>query len=135
MIPVVCENYNRLFDSKSRFESGTIRITILPPIPTAHLTAADATTLTNQVRDAMLAELKRMDDLRQQADVSGKIDDADARMGGVAGFFARFVGAGKSFSSVNRKVDRKEKELRAKGTSGEKPEDYNLVSEGQKKGN
>ena len=132
VVPVVCENYNRLFDSKSRFESGTIKIKVLPPVPTKHLTADDAAELTEKVRGMMLEELRKMDEERQQADVSGVKED-EAKMGGVAGLFAGLVGTGKSFRSVNRKVDQKEKELRTKGTSGEKPEDYGLVSEGEKK--
>ncbi|KAJ9477277.1 1-acyl-sn-glycerol-3-phosphate acyltransferase [Pseudozyma hubeiensis] len=134
VVPVVCENYNRLFDSKSRFESGTIRIKVLPPVPTKHLTAADANDLTEKIRTMMLQELKNMDAERQRADVAG-VDEDEASMRGVAGFFSRFVGAGKSWQSVNSKVDRKERQLRQKGTSGEKPEDYHLVSEGQKKSN
>ncbi|TKY86910.1 hypothetical protein EX895_004198 [Sporisorium graminicola] len=132
VVPVVCENYNRLFDSRSRFESGTIKIKVLPPVPTAHLTADDANDLAEKVRNMMLAELKAMDQQRQLADTAG-VNADDASMGGVAGFFARFVGSGKSWTSVNKKVDRKEKELRTKGTSGEKPEDYHLLSEAQKK--
>lgn len=131
VVPVVCENYNRLFDSKSRFESGTIRIKVLPPVSTDGLTADDAAQLSEKVRSLMLHELQKMDQERQAADVSSEIAD-DANMRGVAGFFARLVGTGQSFNSLNRKVDRREKELRHKGTSGEKPEDYNLVSEGQK---
>ncbi|SJX66647.1 related to SLC1-1-acyl-sn-gylcerol-3-phosphate acyltransferase [Sporisorium reilianum f. sp. reilianum] len=132
VVPVVCENYNRLFDSKSRFESGTIHIKVLPPVPTTGLTADDANDLTEKVRSLMLAELRNMDERRQRADVAGVSAD-EAKMRGIAGFFARFVGSGKSWASVNRKVDRRERELREKGTSGEKPEDYHLVSEGQKK--
>ncbi|KAJ1018543.1 hypothetical protein NDA16_004825 [Ustilago loliicola] len=133
VVPVVCENYNRLFDSKSRFESGTIRIKVLPPVPTKHLTAHDAGDLADKVREMMLKELRAMDDERQQADVAGGgVREQEVRMGGVAGFFAGFVGTGTSFRSLESKVDRREKELRNKGTSGEKAEDYNLVSEGQK---
>lgn len=134
VIPVVCENYNRLFDSKSRFESGTIKIKVLPPVPTKHLTAEDANDLTDKVRGMMLDELKRMDAERQAADTTeAGVNAYDRQMHGVAGFFARLVGSGKSWESVNSKVDRKEKQLRQSGTSGEKPEDYHLVSEGQKK--
>jgi lysophosphatidate acyltransferase len=31
IVPVVCENYYRLYDSKTRFESGTIRLKGEPP--------------------------------------------------------------------------------------------------------
>ena len=135
VVPVVCENYNRLFDSRSRFESGTVRIKVLPPVPTAHLTADDAAKLTEDVREAMLKELRSMDALRQQQDTAAQAKGEktqDARMGGVAGLFARIVGTGSSFKSVNRRVDRQEKQLRAKGTDGQHPEDYNLVSEADK---
>ncbi|PWY98399.1 1-acylglycerol-3-phosphate O [Testicularia cyperi] len=140
VVPVVCENYNRLFDSRSRFESGEIKIKVLPPFPTSHLTAADATDLSNRVRDAMLKELRAMDLERQQQDIpssssakSGASSSAkDAKMGGITGLFARIVGTGNSFASVNRRVDAQEHALRTKGTDGSKAQHYNLVTEAQK---
>lgn len=132
VVPVVCENYNRLFDSRSRFESGTIRIKVLAPVPTKGLGPDDASKLSDKVRELMLEELRKMDAERQQQDTAG-FNREEAKMGGVAGLFAGLVGTGNSFRSVNRKVDRREKELRQQGTSGENPQDYNLVSEGQKK--
>ncbi|SNX88112.1 related to SLC1 - 1-acyl-sn-gylcerol-3-phosphate acyltransferase [Melanopsichium pennsylvanicum] len=131
VVPVVCENYNRLFDSKSRFESGTIKIKVLQPIPTKHLTADDAAQLTDKVRNLMLDELNKMDQERQRADTAG-VDTKEAKMRGICGMFSGLVGTGKSFRSLNSLVDAKEKELRLKGTSGENPQDYHLVSEGQK---
>ncbi|SPO31987.1 related to SLC1 - 1-acyl-sn-gylcerol-3-phosphate acyltransferase [Ustilago trichophora] len=133
VIPVVCENYNRLFDSTApRFESGTIRIKVLPPVPTKHLTAEDAAQLCEKVRNLMLQELRKMDQDRQLADTSGKLDQKEIQMRGVAGFFANFVGSGKSFTHLNRNVDNQEKLLRTKGTTGQNPEDYGLLSEAKK---
>ncbi|SPO31876.1 related to SLC1 - 1-acyl-sn-gylcerol-3-phosphate acyltransferase [Ustilago trichophora] len=132
VIPVVCENYNRLFDSKSRFESGTIRIKVLPPIPASHLTAQDAAHLTESVRTQMLTELRNMDHLRQLADTQPPNPD-ESKMSGIAGFFANFVGSANSLTSTNTSVDRHEKSLRKKGTSGQDPKDYGLLSEAQKK--
>lgn len=134
IVPVVCENYNRLFDSRSRFESGNITIRVLPPVPTTGLKREDAGKLTEDVREQMLKALREMDAIRQQEDVrAGDDPSSEARMGGVPGFFANFVGTGNSFRSLNRKVDRKEQSLRKEGTSGQQPEDYNLVTEAQKK--
>lgn len=133
VVPVVCENYSRLFDSKSRFESGTIRIKVLPPVPTKHLTAEDAADLADKVREIMLNELREMDEQRQRADVAGGgVRQEEVKMGGISGLFAGLMGTGRSFRSLESKVDRREKQLRKTGTSGEKAEDYNLVSEGQK---
>lgn len=135
VVPVVCENYNRLFDSRSRFESGTIRIKVLAPIPTKHLTAADANELTEKVRQLMLDELRNMDAERQRADTAASVNNDEASMAGVAGFFSKFVGTANSWQSVNSNVDKQEKRLRQNGTTGENPEDYHLVSEAQKKSN
>lgn len=133
IIPVVCENYNRLFDSTApRFESGTIHIKVLPPIPTAHLTADDASHLSDSVRNLMLDQLKAMDAQRQLEDLNGAQFRNDAQIGGIAGLFAPLVGTGNSLKSVNAKVDTQERQLRQSGTEGDKPEHYNLVSEREK---
>lgn len=52
-------------------------------------------------------------------------------LGGVAGLMAKLIG-GSSGRSVVRKADRDEQRLRKEGTSGTKPDDYGLVSEGSK---
>ncbi|ETS61557.1 hypothetical protein PaG_04308 [Moesziomyces aphidis] len=130
VVPVVCENYNRIFDSKSRFESGTIRIKVLPPIPTSHLTAQDAGELTETVREKMLAALRQMDQERQQNDLN-PTDDYDTKPHGLVGFLARFLGSSHGFKKINAQVDRTEQKLRQKG-DGSQADDYNLVSEAQK---
>ncbi|PAV21048.1 1-acylglycerol-3-phosphate O [Pyrrhoderma noxium] len=57
--PVVCENYYRLYH-KGCFESGRIKIKVLPPIPTVGLTAADVTELSIRVRAQMLDALREL---------------------------------------------------------------------------
>jgi hypothetical protein len=87
IIPVVCENYHRLFDGKNRFERGTLKIrsesrrvrphhervtahhdesrfvpsgAVLPPVSTDGLTAEDVTSLSDRVREDMLTALKEI---------------------------------------------------------------------------
>ncbi|WWD18332.1 hypothetical protein CI109_102782 [Kwoniella shandongensis] len=60
VVPVVCQNYQHLFDGKTRFRRGTLRIKVLPPIPTTGLTAADVPDLMNKTRDLMLATLQEL---------------------------------------------------------------------------
>ncbi|EPQ27691.1 uncharacterized protein PFL1_04829 [Pseudozyma flocculosa PF-1] len=143
IIPVVCEHYHRLFDGKTRFESGTIKIKVLPPIATSHLTADDVTDLTNSVRQKMLDELKAMDAQRQQHDVAATIAGADAaqqqmpapRLGGIAGLMAKLVGTGspqRKTEKLQNKLEKQEQQLRKPGTSGTKADDYGLVTEAQK---
>lgn len=59
VIPVVCENYWRIY-RKGVFGSGTIRVRVLPPISTAGLSASDVPELTTLVRDQMLAALREI---------------------------------------------------------------------------
>lgn len=127
VIPVVCENYNRLFDGKTRFESGTVKIKVLPPVPTKGLGPDDVTKLTTDVREMMLAELQKMDRDRQQADLAGSAKPE--RMGGLAGWIGRIVGTGASHNRVVRRVDRQEQTLRKAGTDGRDATDYGLVTE------
>ncbi|KAJ7118538.1 hypothetical protein C8R43DRAFT_1035968 [Mycena crocata] len=56
IVPIVVENYWHLYH-KNAFESGVIRIRVLPPVPTANLTATDVPALVTQVRDQMLTAL------------------------------------------------------------------------------
>nr|XP_019045831.1 phosphatidylinositol glycan, class A [Kwoniella bestiolae CBS 10118]OCF24761.1 phosphatidylinositol glycan, class A [Kwoniella bestiolae CBS 10118] len=58
VVPVVCENYHRLFDGKTRFKRGTLKIKVLPPIPTTGLTASDVPALMEKTREMMLETLK-----------------------------------------------------------------------------
>jgi len=57
IVPVVTENYWRIY-RKGVFGSGTLKVRVLPPIPTTDLTAADVSTLAIRVRDQMLAALR-----------------------------------------------------------------------------
>ncbi|KAG8884042.1 1-acylglycerol-3-phosphate O-acyltransferase [Tulasnella sp. 331] len=57
IVPIVCENYWRLY-RKGVFESGKLRIKVLPPISTTGKTAADVTDLAVQARELMLVALK-----------------------------------------------------------------------------
>ncbi|KAJ7129175.1 1-acylglycerol-3-phosphate O-acyltransferase [Mycena epipterygia] len=56
IVPVVVENYWHLYH-KDVFESGVIHARVLPPIPTAGLTATDIPALVTRVRDQMLTAL------------------------------------------------------------------------------
>nr|ODN79223.1 phosphatidylinositol glycan, class A [Cryptococcus depauperatus CBS 7841] len=60
IVPVVCENYNHLFDGKTRFITGELRIKVLPPIPTANLTTADVPALLGRTRKLMLDTLREI---------------------------------------------------------------------------
>ncbi|CAO1619565.1 unnamed protein product [Parajaminaea phylloscopi] len=153
VVPVVCENYNRLFDGKTRFEGGTIRIKVLEPIPTQGLGKDDVNELTERVRNVMLEALKEMDAQREQFDVSTAVDAntkskgvaggssissvpvnlgaGEAGLGGVAGWMAKLVGTGKG-RDYNARARKQAEQLRKEGTSGEKPADYGLMSEGDK---
>ncbi|KAF6228618.1 hypothetical protein HO173_011789 [Letharia columbiana] len=58
IVPVVAGNYWGVLSVKEqRFRSGRIPVKVLPPIPTAHLTAADVEELTRTTREKMLKEL------------------------------------------------------------------------------
>jgi len=59
IIPVVCENYWRLYH-KGVFGSGTIKVKVLPPVPTTGLTIDEVSALTTRVRDQMLATLREI---------------------------------------------------------------------------
>lgn len=59
IIPVVCENYWRLYH-KGVFDTGTIKLRVLPPIPTTSLTVADVSELAARVRDQMLDTLREI---------------------------------------------------------------------------
>lgn len=56
IIPVVCENYWRLY-RKGVLESGTLRIRVLPPIQTNNFTTSDVDELAVRTRDEMLKAL------------------------------------------------------------------------------
>ncbi|CEH18256.1 1-acylglycerol-3-phosphate o-acyltransferase [Ceraceosorus bombacis] len=150
IVPVVCENYNRLFDGKTRFEGGTIRIKVLEPISTQGLGKDDVNDLTTRVRELMLKELKEMDAQRDSFDTSSiatrppsstrsggslsvpsNVGIGPEGLGGIAGFMARIVGTGhgRDLGAAARKDSER---LRRAGTSGQRPDDYGLLSESAK---
>ncbi|KAI9000725.1 1-acylglycerol-3-phosphate O [Trametes punicea] len=59
IVPVVCENYWRLY-RKGVFESGTLKVKVLPPIPTTGMTSADAAALAVRVHDLMVETLREI---------------------------------------------------------------------------
>ncbi|KAH7887506.1 hypothetical protein F5I97DRAFT_838515 [Phlebopus sp. FC_14] len=54
--PVICENYWRLYH-EGVFGTGTIKVRVLPPIPTTGLTIGDVADLATRTREEMLATL------------------------------------------------------------------------------
>ncbi|KAJ7062913.1 hypothetical protein C8F01DRAFT_1251712 [Mycena amicta] len=56
IVPLVVENYWHLYNTEV-FDSGVIRVRVLPPVPTTGMTAADIPDLTARVREQMLAAL------------------------------------------------------------------------------
>ncbi|KAI9262129.1 hypothetical protein BDA99DRAFT_547118 [Phascolomyces articulosus] len=63
IVPVVIENYDKIYDSKERrFESGTVRIKVLPPVPTTDVPedSDSIDKLCTQVREDMLKTLKEL---------------------------------------------------------------------------
>ncbi|ODO09088.1 hypothetical protein I350_02688 [Cryptococcus amylolentus CBS 6273] len=60
IVPVVCENYYRLFDGRTRFEPGVVKVRVLEPIPTIGLTVDDVTSLAESTREAMLQALREI---------------------------------------------------------------------------
>ncbi|KAG8747081.1 1-acylglycerol-3-phosphate O-acyltransferase [Ceratobasidium sp. 414] len=59
IVPVVCENYWRLY-RKGTLEEGSLRIRVLPPIPTHDLTPADVAQLAERTREQMLEVLREI---------------------------------------------------------------------------
>lgn len=77
IVPIVCQNYNHLFDGKTRFKTGTLRVKgeqlreltrmsltvpVLPPIPTTGMTAADVPAVVEKTRNLMLETLRSLSD-------------------------------------------------------------------------
>ncbi|KAJ5986338.1 hypothetical protein N7451_010703 [Penicillium sp. IBT 35674x] len=61
IVPVVTENYAHIMSPRAwRFDAGTIRIKVLPPIETKNMTAADVDQLTTLTRDSMLKSILGM---------------------------------------------------------------------------
>jgi len=59
VVPVVCENYWRLY-RKGVFESGKLKVKVLPPIQTSGMMASDVTNLAVSTREMMLTALKEI---------------------------------------------------------------------------
>ncbi|AAW43127.1 hypothetical protein CNBD4030 [Cryptococcus deneoformans B-3501A] len=81
IVPVVCENYNHLFNGKSHFRRGTLRIKVLPPISTTGLTAADVPGLIERTRNAMLETLQEISTPSQSTSQAGSPDPLLGRSG------------------------------------------------------
>ncbi|KAF8645518.1 hypothetical protein AX16_007802 [Volvariella volvacea WC 439] len=79
IVPIVTENYWRIY-RPGWFDKGTLRVRVLPPIPTAGLTAADIPDLANRVRDAMLAahlDLSNSSSLSSSTATIKKVNEED----------------------------------------------------------
>ena len=131
IIPVVCENYYRLYDSKTRFEGGRLRVAVLPPIETKGLTEQDVGPLSENVRKVMLDQLVAFDRELDQRDVDMTMHPSPTtqkpRLYGLAGLAARLIGTGNQ-TSYKRSLDKiAHNQTLSKGPA---PSDYGLVSEG-----
>lgn len=65
IVPVVCENYSWLY-GRGKFESGKLKLRILPPIPTKGLTTADIVDLTIRTHDLMEKALQEISTRTEQ---------------------------------------------------------------------
>ena len=133
IIPVVCENYSRIYDSKTRFEGGDLRLVALPPISTQGMTDKDTDKLIKTVYDAMLKQLLELDQDNDSKDAAYAAQPSNMeppRVRGLAGLFARIFGDGHSHqhSRTIRRVARDEDALRASAHGGTRPSDYGLIS-------
>lgn len=75
IVPVICENYWRIYH-KSVFDTGTIKLRVLPPIPTAGLTMADVSELATRVRSQMLDALRDISVKVAITEESTKLDES-----------------------------------------------------------
>ncbi|KAJ5369010.1 1-acyl-sn-glycerol-3-phosphate acyltransferase [Penicillium cataractarum] len=61
IVPVVTENYSHVMSPRNlRFNAGSIKVKVLPPINTKDLTPADVDQLTQSTRDSMLKAILSM---------------------------------------------------------------------------
>lgn len=153
VVPVVCENYYPLYDDgKTRFEAGTIRVSILPPVSPDGYSKETVHAFADKVRGNMLSELHRLDADRDAQDTAGAIQvpggaahpDSMAtaasvastrpppsprdHLGGVARWMSYIVGVGPG-RNVAKEVKKQTDDLHKKGLGfGEKPEDFGLMS-------
>ncbi|KAJ0417755.1 1-acyl-sn-glycerol-3-phosphate acyltransferase [Aspergillus carlsbadensis] len=75
VVPVVVENYSHILSPKRyRFEAGSIRIRVLPPISTEGLTPADVDSLTKTTQESMLKNLLQISKT-EQVDVASSLQD------------------------------------------------------------
>ncbi|KAL2872622.1 1-acylglycerol-3-phosphate O-acyltransferase SLC1 [Aspergillus lucknowensis] len=66
VVPVVVENYSHILSPKNyRFDAGSIKIRVLPPISTEGLTPADVDKLTASTRESMLKNLLEISNAEQ----------------------------------------------------------------------
>ncbi|KAI0068611.1 1-acylglycerol-3-phosphate O [Artomyces pyxidatus] len=61
IVPVICQNYWHLY-RKDVFESGVLRLKVLPPVPTTGLTNSDVGALAIRVHDMMVDTLREISD-------------------------------------------------------------------------
>lgn len=117
---------------------------MLDPVETKGLKPEDVTDLTTRVRELMLAELQKMDADLDAADVAStssttmeaktgvkKQEASPPRLGGIAKLASYLVGTGHG-PDIVKKTEKQREKLVKPGTSGEKPQDFNLVSEEDK---
>ncbi|PKI83626.1 1-acylglycerol-3-phosphate O-acyltransferase [Malassezia vespertilionis] len=132
IVPVVCENYYRLYDSKTRFDPGNIRLSVLPPISTEGFTEQNLDALMSKVHRAMLAKVHEFDVQADQYDVQSTMHPSQQAQtswqGGVSGLAARIIGDGGP-AHHKKLVDRVATEQRDHQTGkGQAPSSYGLVS-------
>ncbi|KAI9795332.1 MAG: 1-acylglycerol-3-phosphate O-acyltransferase [Piccolia ochrophora] len=73
IVPVVTANYSNVLHFQTRtFNSGTIPVKVLPPIPTAHLQASDVDDLARNTRELMLKELRELTEVAREQGISRK---------------------------------------------------------------
>ncbi|KAJ5668993.1 1-acyl-sn-glycerol-3-phosphate acyltransferase [Penicillium macrosclerotiorum] len=79
IVPVVTENYSHVMSPRNlRFNAGTIKVKVLPPILTKDLTSADVDQLTLSTRESMLQTIKDM------AEAQGNKVEESSRPNGVS---------------------------------------------------
>ncbi|KAI5307524.1 1-acylglycerol-3-phosphate O-acyltransferase [Ascosphaera atra] len=73
IVPIVAENYSHILNIKKReFGSGSIRVKVLPPIPTEGMTPTDVDNLVTNTRESMLAVLSDMYKSRDEYSKTGR---------------------------------------------------------------
>lgn len=133
VIPIVCENYYRMFDSKTRFEGGELRVAVLPPVETAGLTENDVDKLLEMVEKQMKERLLRFDqDLdRRDAYMAAhpSSQPCKPKVYGLAGLAARLIGTGNARSHIRHLEHISNEQRNPLGQN--QPSDYGLLSASQ----